>query len=195
MNVLVACEESQTVTSAFRALGANAFSCDIKSCSGGHPEWHYQCDCFDVIEHPPIGIEWDLLIAHPPCTYITKAGACNFYMRDQFESRLASQREAVDFFMRLYDLPIKKICIENPVPMKMAGLPPWTQVIYPELFGSLFTKQTCLWLKGLPPLLPYFTDSCLDLKSLCAVKRSAAQRSKFPPEVAKAMAEQWIERM
>lgn len=188
MRVLVACEESQEVCKAFRYFGCEAYSCDIKECSGGHPEWHIKDD---VLSHLDDG--WDLMIAHPPCTFITKAGACNFYINGRrHEERFAKQREAVDFFMKLYTAPIEHICIENPVPMASAALPKWSQVIYPELFGAEYTKQTCLWLKNLPPLIPMFTWIDGKCKSLCEVYKSATLRSKTPKEVAMAMANQWI---
>lgn len=178
--------------SAFRNLGHNAYSCDLKPCSGGFPQYHFQCDVRDVIEHPPIGANWDLMIAHPPCTFITKAGSCNFYKNGhRDEDRFACQRDAVEFFLYLLHCNIPRICVENPVPMATANLPPWSQVIYPELFGDSFSKQTCLWLKNLPPLMNCFSDTELDIKSLCAVHRSAALRSKTSLYVARAMADQW----
>ena len=132
MRVLVACEESQRVCIAFREKGHEAFSCDIKDCSGGHPEWHIKGD---VIEHlnsvPPF--YYDLIIAHPPCTYLSVAGANLFYNKKTGylnEERYASQREAVKFFMYFYNFEnCKRICIENPRPIKSAGLPPHSQII------------------------------------------------------------------
>lgn len=187
MRVLVACEESQEVCKAFREFGHDAYSCDIKDCSGGYPEWHIKGDVLSVIDQG-----WDLMIAHPPCTYITRSGACKFYVNGRpNEDRFAKQRDAVSFFMQLLNAPIEYICVENPVPMASAALPKWSQVIYPELFGADYTKQTCLWLKNLPPLIPMFTGIEGVCESLCNVHRSATLRSKTPRAVALAMANQW----
>lgn len=187
MRVLVACEESQAVMSAFRANGHDAFSCDIKMCSGDYPAFHLLCDVREILHYG-----WDLMIGHPPCTFLTRAGSCCFYRDgERVEERFERQREAKEFFMVLWNAPIHRICLENPVPMASAALPPWSQVIYPELFGAEYTKQTCLWLKNLPPLIPKFSGLDYVAESLCAVKRSAAERSKTPPAVAQAMAEQW----
>lgn len=187
MRVLVACEESQVVCKAFRRRGHVAYSCDVKECSGGRPEWHIKGDVLNFLDDG-----WDMMVAHPPCTYLTKAGAVRFYKNGRrVEERFKKQEEARHFFLRLLNADIPRICIENPVPMKTSNLPCWSQVIYPELFGSVFTKQTCLWLKCLPPLIPFFTDCEQHFKSLCAVKYGSAARSKTFVEVAEAMAEQW----
>lgn len=145
MRVLVACEESQRVCIAFRNKGHEAYSCDIIDCSGGHPEWHIKDDVLKHLEG------WDLIIAHPPCTYLTMAGASNISKNPE---RLRLAEEAVDFFMKIYRAPCEKICIENPPPMKRFGLPPYSQLIHPYDFGELAIKPTCLWLKGLKPLKP-----------------------------------------
>lgn len=187
MKILVACEESQVVTKAFRAKGHLAYSCDIKDCTGGHPEWHLKGDVLRFLDDG-----WDMMIGHPPCTYLSKIGAANFYSNGRrVEERFKRQEEARHFFLKLWNANIPRICLENPVAMKTANLPPFSQVIYPELFGARFTKRTLLWLKGLPPLLPRFTGSELDLRSLCSVKRSPAERSKTFPEIAEEMANQW----
>ncbi len=194
MRVLVACEESQRVTIAFRKRGHRAFSCDIKDCSGGHPEWHIKGD---VIEHLK-SVEpfyYDLIIAHPPCTYLSVAGACNFYKNGQRnEERFAKQREAVSFFMFFYNFNgCKRICIENPRAMKSASLPPCSQIIQPYDFGDNYSKQTLLWLKGLPYLFPQVME--LNRRSAApswvGKNRSAAVRSKTFNGIAEAMAQQW----
>lgn len=186
MRVLVACEESQAVCKAFRKRGHEAYSCDILPCSGGHPEWHIQDD---VLKHLNEG--WDLIIAHPPCTYLSAAGACRLYKKEGNKSvirdydRLEKGREAKDFFMQLLNAPCKKICVENPMPMKIFGLPPHTQEIQPYKFGFPYSKRTRLWLKGLPPLLETQPNN----KPIG--HRDSRTRSKTPQQVADAMAEQW----
>lgn len=181
MRVLVACEESQTVCKQFRLNGHEAFSCDIQDCSGGFPEWHIKGSCLDVLDDG-----WDLLIAHPPCTYLTKAGACNI---PSDPSRIKKGYEAKEFFMKLYNADIPHICIENPVPMARFDLPHWTQTVNPCDFGDPWTKLTCLWLKNLPPLIPTsFVDNS---KSWCSYHRSAKIRSKTFRGIAEAMANQW----
>jgi len=148
MRVLVACEESQAVTIAFRAAGHEAYSCDIKPCSGGHPEWHYERDVFEVIN-----FGWDMMIAHPDCTYLCNSGVCHL---DTDPGRWKKLFAAADFFVRLMDADIPKICIENPIPHKYAlrliGRK-YDQLIQPYHFGHLEMKATCYWLKRLPPLV------------------------------------------
>lgn len=194
MRVLVACEESQRVTIAFRKRGHEAFSCDIKDCSGGYPEWHIKGD---VIEHLKSvePFHYDLIIAHPPCTYLSVAGACNFYNHGVVnEKRFQQQRAAVAFFMFFYNYPYcKRICIENPRAMKSAGLPPYSQVIQPYDFGDNYSKQTLLWLRGLPYLFPMVIE--LNRRSAApswvAENHSSEIRSKTFNGIAEAMAQQW----
>lgn len=196
MKVLVACEESQRVCIAFREQGHEAFSCDLQDCSGGHPEWHIKGD---VIEHlkEVEPFYYDLIIAHPPCTYLSVAGACLFYSKAtgrRNEERYAKQREAVNFFMFFYDYPYcRRICIENPRPLKSAGLPPYSQVIQPYDFGDEYSKQTLLWLKGLPYLFPNVIERNRRsaAPSWTSTHRSAKIRSKTFSGIAKAMAAQW----
>jgi hypothetical protein len=149
MKVLVACEESQAVTKEFRALGHEAFSCDILPCSGGHPEWHYQKDVFEVINEG-----WDLMIAHPPCTYLSVAGAWAMYKKDGTinEERLKNQNDALNFVQKLMDANIPKIAIENPISVISSQIRKPDQIIHPYHFGHKATKSTCLWLKNLPKL-------------------------------------------
>lgn len=188
MQILVACEESQAVTIALRKLGHEAYSCDLIPCSGGHPEWHIQQDvlpllngyCFfktcDGSAHYVLG-RWDMLIAFPPCTYLTNASA-----------------------------DCAKIAVENPTPLKIVELPPYTQAIQPWQFGHPYTKRTCLWLKELPPLVPteiitegvtpWVNGGCKDAhgnyrRFQGRRERDPINRAKTFPGIAAAMAEQW----
>ena len=148
MRVFVACEESQVVCIAFRKRGHEAFSCDIIPCSGGHPEWHIQDNCLNHLNDG-----WDLMIAHPPCTYLSNAGARFLYPKGILnEERLREGLKAKMFFMELYGMNIPKIAIENPVPSRVFGLPIYDQIIQPYYFGDMVQKKTCLWLKNLPKL-------------------------------------------
>lgn len=193
MKILIACEESQTVCKAFRAKGHEAYSCDILPCSGGHPEWHIQGD---VLEHLDEG--WDMMIAHPPCTYLSNAGAVHLYPKKILsQTRFEKGMEAREFFMHLLNAPIKKICVENPIPSKVFGLPQYTQVIQPYEHGHPFSKKTCLWLKNLPKIKP--TDFVLERQSTKIAgnwfnkggKERQKNRSKFWQGIADAMADQW----
>lgn len=217
MKVLVACEESQRVCVAFRRKGHEAYSCDIQECSGGHPEWHImqdvlpllngRCSCVtkDGAEHCLNG-RWDLIIAHPPCTYMSKAGARFMYpVAGQISyERLEKAMQAKEFFMRFYDADCDRICIENPTPLKVVGLPRATQIIQPYMFGDPYSKRTLLWLHGLPelkhtnilkdfvPYLPSNTGGFSRGKSGSrGVAHNAKDASKTFRGIAKAMAEQW----
>ena len=165
MKVLVACEESQAVCIAFRQLGHEAFSCDTQECSGGHPEWHIKGDVLPLINgnkpfitmdgelHAIVGT-WDLLIAFPPCTYLTNAGSVRLRVKGEInKERMAKAIEAKAFFMKFLEADCQKICVENPTPGRIHQLPEYTQAIQPWWFGHPYTKRTCLWLKNLPPLL------------------------------------------
>ena len=148
MRVLVACEYSGTVRDAFIKLGHDAMSCDIIPTDVPGP--HYEGDVLDVINDG-----WDLMIAHPPCTYLSNAGARFLYPKGQLNSdRLRLGLEAKQFFMALYNSNIPKICVENPIPSTVYELPLYTQTIQPYEYGHPFKKRTCLWLKGLPKLIP-----------------------------------------
>lgn len=151
MRILLACEESQAVTKEFRALGHEAYSCDVLPESGGHPEWHIQDD---VLSH--LTDKWDMIIAFPPCTFMTNAGAARMYpKKGQINPvRYEKAMEAKAFFMAIYNAPAKHIAIENPLPMKIIGLPKETQVIQPYEYGHPYSKRTHLWLKNLPNLVP-----------------------------------------
>jgi hypothetical protein len=149
--VLIACEESQAVTIAFRRLGFEAFSCDILPSTGGHPEWHYQQDVFEVINKG-----WDLMIAHPPCTYLSVSGAKHLYNKDGSpnEERYNNQRQALLFVKQLMNANIKHIAIENPISVISTKLCKPDQIVQPYWFGDSASKSTCLWLKNLPKLEP-----------------------------------------
>ena len=148
MRVLIACEMSGRVRDAFKALGHDAWSCDILPTL--QPGNHIQGDALEVVKWG-----WDLMIAHPPCTYLSNAGARHLYPQKVLNTdRLQKGLTAKELFMALWEAPIERICIENPVPSKVFGLPPYGQVIQPWEFGHPFSKKTCLWLKGLPPLMP-----------------------------------------
>lgn len=148
MRVLVACEYSGTVRDAFIRAGHYAASCDLLPSDSPLGD-HYQCSVLDILDH-----DWDLMIAHPPCTYLSNAGAVHLYPKKVLnQDRLQKGLEAKEFFMQLLASPIEKIAIENPVPSKIFGLPQYHQVIQPYEFGHPFQKKTCLWLKNLPPLM------------------------------------------
>ena len=237
MNVLVACEESQRVCTAFREKGHNAFSCDILPCSGGHPEWHIQGDVLEILnpkEHPQAagtwhggykrysvsGImfatcdrkghwveRWDLIIAHPPCTYLSNAGARWLYAGGELNTeRYRKGIEGKEFFMAMLNAECPRIAVENPIPSGIYGLPEYSQIIQPYYFGEPWSKKTCLWLKGLDTLQP--TDIVMDHKPYCSSGSysgthdpkykgasrkggSAKSRSKTFWGIARAMADQW----
>ena len=150
MRVLVACEESQAVTKAFRKLGHEAYSCDIQECSGDNPEWHIKGD---AIQEAYSG-KYDLMIAHPPCTYLAVSGARWMYNKDGSvnKERLTNQRKALNFVQKLMDAPIEKIAIENPVSVISSQIRKPDQIIQPYEYGHSEAKKTCLWLKNLPLL-------------------------------------------
>ena len=221
MKVLVACEESQTVCKAFRERGHEAYSCDIQEPSGGHPEWHILGDAIaaldggvittmDVKQHD-VG-KWDLLIAHPPCTYLTAAGACRMYpTKGNIDmSRYQKAQEAKEFFMMFYNAHCDKIVIENPKPLKVVDLPKETQRVQPWEYAKdeseFFTKQTYLWEKGVDLLVPLRTEKPIETipfvnagskkangeyRDKQGIKHTAIERSKTFFGIAAAMAEQW----
>jgi hypothetical protein len=195
VKILVTCEESQAVTKEFRKLGHEAYSCDILECSGGHPEWHIKGDVLPLLEQ-----KWDMIIAFPPCTYLTVSA--NKWYKEQPErksgtlvgkAREAAREEAISFFMKFYNADCDRIAIENPIGVMSSRLRKPDQVIQPWMFGHGETKATCLWLKGLPKLIA--TDIVegreQKLHYLSPSKDRAQLRSKTFPGIAKAMAEQW----
>jgi hypothetical protein len=203
MRILVACEESQTVTKELRLLGHDAYSCDILECSGGHPEWHIQGDAIDVA----YGEHWDMMIAHPPCTYLAVSGARWLYNKDgsRNEERWRKKEAALKFVRALMDAPIDKIAIENPISMISSEIRKPEQIIQPWQFGHQLAKATCLWLKNLPKLQPtnvvepeYVTSGTgrrwskwFWETSLIPYKERGKARSKTFEGIAKAIAEQW----
>lgn len=231
LNILVACEESQAVTKELRKLGHNAFSCDLLKCSGGKPEWHFNVDVFKVIKNKggllqngdSITIEgdWDMMIAHPPCTFLAVSGAQWYYHPDdknlpkekrrphpRYPNRIKDREEAVKFFTKLWNVKIKKIAIENPIGIMSSRLCKPNQIVQPYMFGDEATKTTCLWLKGLPNLTPtkvvgkgervVFASGKSQPKwysDAFSTAKTAAERqtlrSKTFKGMAKAMAKQW----
>ena len=209
MNVLIGCEESQAVCNEFRKLGHNAYSCDLQKCSGGHPEWHFNCDIFSVIDNHG-GITqngnfvrvdgWNLFIVHPPCTYLSNAGARFLYPKGVLnQERLKKGLEGKEFFMNFYNAKCKHIAIENPIASKVFALPPHTQEIQPYEFGHPVKKKTRLWLKGLPPLKPTQVMEVAQSTKVAGNwfnkggKDRQKNRAKTFEGIAKAMAEQWSE--
>lgn len=200
MKVLVICEESQAVCKAFLDRGHDAWSCDLQESSGGRPDRHLQMDAFEAIEL----INPDLLIAHPPCTYMSKAGARWMHGGGVInQERLAKALEAKEFFMRILNSDVKMIAVENPQPLKIVGLPQYTQAIQPYQFGDPYSKKTLLWLKGLPELKP--TNVLTEYKPYLPSNTGGAKRgqkfmyknisqkdsSKTFKGIAQAMATQW----
>lgn len=228
MRILVACEESQAVTIELRRLGHEAYSCDIQPCSGGHPEWHIQGDALEYIHQTTIFVnddcgiletgyefvtsdgkyhrffgEWDMIIAHPPCTYLSCAGAQRTFPVSGVPDpvRYAKGEEAARFFMAFWNADCTRVAIENPLPMGCFGLPKYSQIIHPYMFGDPWYERTCLWVRGLPVLVPteapveptgYWTQrSGQRAKGFKGGHRDPKMRSKTFPGIAKAMAEQW----
>lgn len=226
MKVLVACEESQAVCNAFRELGHEAYSCDIQECSGKHPEWHILGDVLPIIngdckfttmdgaEHEVVG-EWDLLIAHPPCTYLTVTGN-RWFNEERYGEKAAERKrlreEAAKFFMQFANANCPRIAIENPIGYMSSRFRKPNQTIHPYYFSKYQNdencerKATCLWLKGLPqlkyviqfePQIVYYkngrkTDSKWHMETIRLPKEERTKaRSKTFPGIAKAMAEQW----
>ena len=227
MNVLVACEESQRVCIAFRERGNNAFSCDIEPCSGGHPEWHIMQDVLpllngrcsfktiDGIEHSIDG-KWDLIVAHPPCTYLTVAANKLYNIEKYGEKavkRLEDREKAIEFFMAFVNADCERKAIENPIGVISTRYRKPDQIIQPYQFGHPVRKSTCLWLYNLPKLKP---TNIVDFECIHSNGKSggysgpswivkdengkilsykdprvAKARSKTYEGVAKAMASQW----
>jgi site-specific DNA-cytosine methylase len=228
MNVLVACEESQRVCTAFREKGHNAFSCDILPCSGGHPEWHIMDDVLSIINPHQIsesfcGIvfrtmngdayaikgKWDLIIAFPPCTHLSSSGQWAYKKGKDINLKI----EAIKFFMAFANADCEKIAIENPVGVMSSEWRKPNQIIHPWQFGHNAEKQTCLWLKGLPNLVPDIKEKpeleyfdwiegksgkkkrmqkwMYDIRCISDRKKRAEIASKTFPGIARAMADQW----
>lgn len=184
MKVLVACEESQAVTIELRKLGHEAYSCDIIECSGGHPEWHIKQDVIPLLKE-----QWDMIIAFPPCTHLAASGARHF-AKKQADGR---QENAINFFMKIANANCKKIAIENPIGIMSTQWRKPDQIIQPWQFGHGETKATCIWLKGLPLLIPTNIVNGREQRiwKMSPGPNRAKERSKTYPGIAKAMAEQW----
>ena len=216
MKILVACEESQAVTIELRKLGHEAYSCDIEPCSGGHPEWHIQDDVLPLINghdewKVPFPIfrtcdgywhdlpkRWDMILAFPPCTYLSNAGAKHLFRGGKLnEERYQKGLKAKAFFMAFLNADCLHIAVENPVSSRIYEMPPFTQEIQPWQFGHPVQKKTRLWLKGLPPLKPteIVSPDCgchaAGTWFMKGGKDRQKNRAKTFPGVAKAMAEQW----
>lgn len=199
MRVLVACERSQVVCSAFRAVGVEAYSNDILPCLGSRPDWHIVGDARTVIKGMrrfttefgnivTVGDGWDLIIAHPPCTMLTHSSAValakGLHTMEDIE-------EARSFFLDMLNAPAQHVAVENPAPMKICRLPNYTQVIQPYQFGHPYSKRVCLWLRNLPPLLPmrgYYVEHEQWLKHCSSAQH---RRARTFDGIAEAMAEQW----
>lgn len=231
LNIIIACEESQRVCAEFRKLGHNAFSCDLLECSGGHPEWHFQHDVLEIIkdgggilqngQHTFIDGKWDMMIAHPPCTYLAVSGAKWYYHPEDkdlplekrrphpnFPNRIQDREDGAKFFMALANANIEYIAIENPVGIMNTRWKKPNQIVQPYHFGDSASKKTCLWLKNLPDLT--YTD-VVDpgeyiefgsgrriakwysdgLTKTKTPEERRTWRSKTFPGFAKAIAEQW----
>lgn len=202
MKVLIACEESQAVTKEFRKLGHEAYSCDTEPCSGGHNEWHLQQDVAELLQQ-----YWDMIIAFPPCTYLSNAGACRLYpTKGNIDPiRYKKGLEAKKFFMLFYNSKCKKVIIENPVSSKVFKMPTHTQEIQPYEHGHPYSKKTRLWIRGVKPLKPtniventgpYVPAGTgrKDRSKYGVAKRAGGDsknRSKTFHGIAKAMADQW----
>ena len=217
MRVLVACEESQVVCKAFRERGHEAYSCDLQECSGGYPEWHIQGDCIPLLNgrcrfetmdgaKHEIKERWDLLIFHPPCQFMSKAGARWMYPKAGVvdKERLKKANLAKRFFLLGLNADCERICVENPVPLKIVGLPQPTQKVQPYEHGHSFSKCTCFWLKNLPKLRPtkivkeykpYLPSNTSSFARGGGGSRGVAHDAKTAAKtfegIAKAMAEQW----
>lgn len=223
MNVLVACEESQEVCKAYRAKGHEAYSCDVQECSGGHPEWHILGDALEALQGGQVTTmdgktheigKWDMLIAHPPCTYLTVTGNRWFNVDRYGEKavqRHKDREDAIKFFMAFANADCPRIAIENPVGVMSTHFRKPDQVIHPYMFGDHARKATCLWLKGLSHLIPtdivdpgeivgkgFSVGASLNYARDEQGKilpwndpRTAKIRSKTFPGIARAMAEQW----
>lgn len=221
MKVLVACEESQRVCMAFRERGHEAYSCDIQKCTGGVPAYHILMDAKAVLNGGIFRLQtgekirvdrWDLIIAHPPCTYLTNVATRHHSLNctpiNWINARTNNRIEAMAFFMRFIEADCDKIAVENPMGIMNSAYRRADQVIHPYMFAEtedeMVTKQTCLWLKGLPPLLPRYATRP-DNRELYGehpngkaktwedqiTTNRAVERSKTFQGIAKAMAEQW----
>lgn len=193
MKILIACEESQAICKEFRRLWHEAYSCDILECSWWHPEWHIQWDAVEVAYHE----HWDMMIAHPPCTWLCRAMRSNSARKDRpkiTEVFFEEREKAFQFFMKLWNAPIDKVAIENPVWYVNSHFRKPNQIVQPWMFWNWYRKEWCLWTRNLPDLIP--TDIVEWRKKLdfWSTKRNpnwVSLKSKTFPGIAKAIAEQW----
>ena len=220
MNNLIACEESQAVTTEIRKLGHEAYSCDLFECSGGHPEWHIQGDCLPLLngrcqfttmdgQQHRVNDRWDMIIAFPPCTHLASSGARHFEKK-RADGR---QQQAIQFFMRIVECDCDKIAIENPIGIMSKRFRKPDQIIQPWMFGDNAQKSTCLWLKGVVNLIPGVTEKPeIKYREWISKKTGEKKRqtewfyatrcvkpsergkitSKTFPGIAQAMAAQWV---
>lgn len=217
MKILVACEESQAVTIELRRLGHEAYSCDIEPCSGGHPEWHIMQNVLPLLngncsfktmdgtEHS-IETRWDMIIAFPPCTKTSNAGARHLWKGGKLNiERYYDGLCGKALFMAIWAADCDRVVIENPTPSRIFNYPEPTQTIQPYEYGDPFTKKTLLWERGVPALIPtnivtpertwcpsgsYSKQHCERHRGMFTTDR-AKNRAKTFPGIAKAMAEQW----
>lgn len=200
MRILIVCEESQAVCIEMRKRGHEAYSCDIQDCTGGHPEWHIKGDALELLK-----LRWDMIIAHPPCTYLSCAGAQRTFPKAGVPDpvRYAKGEEAAKFFMQFWNADCPRVVIENPLPMRCFGLPKYSQIIHPYMFGDPWYKRTCLWIRGVAPLAPmeapveptgYWVNARVPVrKDMRRGHSDPAMRSKTFHGIARAMAEQWTD--
>lgn len=216
MKVLVACEESQAVTIEFRKLGHEAYSCDILPCSGGHPEWHIQDDVLPLLNGGTFVtsdgapsrtlLEWDMIIAFPPCTKTSNAGAKHLWKGKKLNvQRYYDGLCGKALFLAIWAADCKRVVIENPTPSKVFEYPEPSQAVQPYEHGHAFTKKTLLWERGVDPLQP--TNIVVPERTWCPsgsyshkhgerhkgmfTTDRPRQRAKTFPGIARAMAEQW----
>lgn len=202
-SILIACEESQVECMAWRAAGFEAYSCDLQECSGNHPEWHIVGDVTQLLrgrldfvtqigEHIRVK-EWRLIIAHPPCTYLTAASNNQMFLAPGKPNpqRLKLGWEAVRFFMECYNAKAPYVCVENPRPYRIWNLPKPGCRVNPYEFGEPWSKRTYYWMRNLPPLMP--TAYCQKYKSWVYSTKGGKKRSKSFKGIAKAMVEQWAD--
>ena len=199
ISILIACEESQSITKAFRYRGYNAYSCDIKPCSGRHPEWHILGDCIPYLngetnfttetgERCTVD-RWTLIIAHPPCTYLCKVSSVHMIKDGRVnEARFKLMIEAREFFYRCLNASADFVAVENPLPMARAGLPRPSFYLQPFWFGVKYSKKTLFWVRNLPPIMPTIINP--DFKCFVTSSRSFYRARTFP-QVAAAIADQW----
>lgn len=200
MRVLVACEYSAIVRDAFRERGHDAWSCDLLP-TEGDPRYHIHGDITNLLDYKTVRTQagyktqflgWDLMIAHPPCTYLCNSGVRWLYTE---KDRIMNMVKARDFFFFLQSRSIPKICMENPIPHRHSVLPKYNQIVQPWMFGENESKATCLWLKGLPNLVPDVIQKPDNLEQrvwrMPPGPDRQKERSRFFRGIAKAMANQW----